>query len=93
MKEITAALKHKISMSHAGISPMKWSEVYDTEEELVRDMFSDKVKVEGARDLCKGYEYIKGFRSFHTKNRTLTEKQMTQLKRLAAEIAYCVYVK
>ena len=42
---------------------------------------------------CKGYEYIKGFRKYYQKNKTLTEKQMLQLKRLAFEIAFRIYVE
>ena len=41
--------------------------------------------------VCKGYEFIKGFRKYYNKNGSLTEKQITQLKRLASEIAYHVY--
>ena len=94
MKEITEELKTKIRKSHAGISSksLSWNSIYDTEEELINDMFSEKVITEGmAYNLCSGYEYIKGFRKYFSKNGELTEKQIKQLKRLAAEIAFCVY--
>lgn len=95
MKQITEDLKHKIISSRTGISPCKWDEIYDTEEELIKDLFSDKILTDEDTSftykICKGYEFIKGFRKYYKKNQTLTEKQMTQLKRLAGEIAYHVY--
>ena len=70
-------------------------EFFDTEEELIKDLFSEKVLTDEDTNLqykiCKGYDFIKGFRKYYQKNGTLTEKQLTQLKRLASEIAYHVY--
>ena len=85
----------KIYSSRAEMQSCKWDDIYDTEEELIKDLFSEKVLTDedthNMYKLCKGYEYIKGFRKYYKKNGTLTEKQMTQLKRLAVEIAYHVY--
>lgn len=92
MKPITNELKHRIHLSHAGLTRVSWNEVYDTEQELISDMFSPKVKVTGnLYELCKGYEYIKSFRTHYARSNSLTEKQISQLKRLAAEIAYHIY--
>ena len=95
MKPITEELKFKINSSRAGLSSCKWNEIYDTEEELIKDLFSEKVLTDEDTNLqykiCKGYDFIKGFRKYYQKNGTLTEKQLTQLKRLASEIAYHVY--
>ena len=95
MKEMTEDLKFKINASRTGLKPCKWDDIYDTEEELINDLFSEKVITDEDTSLmykvCKGYEFIKGFRKYYQKNGTLTEKQMTQLKRLASEIAYHVY--
>ena len=95
MKQLTEELKFKINSSRAGIKKCKWDEIYDTEEELINDLFSEKVLTDEDTSLmykvCKGYEFIKGFRKYYKKNGSLTEKQMTQLKRLASEIAYHVY--
>ena len=95
MKPITEELKFKINSSRAGLSSCKWNEIYDTEEELIKDLFSEKVLTDEDTNLqykiCKGYDFIKGFRKYYQKNGTLTEKQLTQLKRLASEIAYNVY--
>lgn len=38
MKEMNDNLKQKIRMAHAGLSSCKWSDIYDTEEELIQDM-------------------------------------------------------
>ena len=95
MKQITEELKFKINLSRVGLKKCKWDEIYDTEEELIDDLFSEKVLTDEDTSImhkvCKGYEFIKGFRTYYKKNGSLTEKQMTQLKRLASEIAYHVY--
>ena len=95
MKQITEELKFKINLSKSGLKKCKWDEIYDTEEELIDDLFSEKVLTDEDTSfmckVCKGYEFIKGFRKYYNKNGSLTEKQMTQLKRLASEIAYHVY--
>lgn len=95
MKQITDELKFKLRKSQAGLEKCSWNEIYDTEKELINDMFNEKVitdedKVPMYR-WCKGYEYIKSFRKYYRKMGYLTEKQMTQLKRLASEIAYHIY--
>ena len=95
MKQITEELKFKINLSRSGLKKCKWDEIYDTEEELIDDLFSEKVLTDEDTSImckvCNGYEFIKGFRKYYNKNGSLTEKQMTQLKRLASEIAYHVY--
>lgn len=95
MKPITEDLKFKINSSRAGLKSCKWNEIYDTEEELINDLFSKKVLTDEdtslAYKICKGYQFIKSFRNYYKKNGSLTEKQMIQLKRLASEIAYHVY--
>lgn len=97
MKEITEKIKSEIRKSHAGgfNSKVKWDSIYDSEEELIQDMFHEKIIVDGnapVYKLCKGYEYIASFRKYYTEKGFLTEGQMKQLKRLAAEIAYHIYL-
>lgn len=92
MKKLTRELIQKIRLSHSGLQKVSWNEIYDTEAELLADLFNDKVIVDGySYKLCRGYEYIKGFRNYYGKHGELTDKQMTQLKRLASNIAYCIY--
>lgn len=95
MKPITKELKWKINASRTGLKSCKWNEIYDTEDELIIDMFSEKVLTDEdtslAYKMCRGYEFVKSFRKYYKKNGCLTERQMTQLKRLASEIAYHVY--
>lgn len=99
MKPMTEELKSKIWESHAGTNvgrKTNWDEIYDTEEELISDLFHEKILTDEDTSLtykiCKGYEYIKGFRRYYKKANCLTEKQMQQLKRLAYEIAFHIYV-
>lgn len=95
MKEITKELKYKLHLSRIGLKKCSWNEIYDKEDEIIKDLFSEKVLTDEDTTLpykiCKGYDYIKSFRKYYQKNGTLTEKQLTQLKRLASEIAYHIY--
>lgn len=100
MKELNEGIKNQIIISHS--SPIKrksckWSDIYDTEEELVKDLFNEKILTDEdthcMSKVCKGYEYIKSFRKFYKKNGYLTPKQIIQLKRLAYEMAYWIYCK
>ena len=66
----------------------KWSDLYQSEEELIQDMLKTNSDVDSCPyySLVKGYEYIEGFKRYYKKNGELTPKQMTQLKRLATEV-------
>lgn len=67
---------------------MKWNEIYNSEEALIADMLKTKSDVNTVPyyQLVKGYEYIESFKKYYTKHGMLTEKQLTQLKRLAENI-------
>ena len=97
MKAITKELKFELEKSHARMNtkPVKWDSIFDTEAELIEALFHEKVYTPDDKvsmhKWCGGYEYIIGFRKYYKKNGKLTEKQMVQLKRLAAEIAYHIY--
>ena len=98
MKKITQELLDQLHEYHSGINikPIKWNDIFDTEEELIRALFNRKIYtdengISTYHKWCKGYEYITGFRRYYRKHGKLTDKQMTQLKRLACEIAYNIY--
>lgn len=65
-----------------------WSDYYTTEEELI-----EATKAINANEhqmpylVPKGYVYIQSFQTRLRRGQGLTEKQMTQLKRIAYEIA------
>ena len=92
MKNITDFLIQKLNLSHCGLARFSWNELYDTEDELIHDMFNDKIHTEGL-STCRGYGYIKSFRAYYNVHNNLTEKQIRQLKRLAGEIAYNIYAR
>ena len=92
MKNITDSIIQKLNLHHCGLVKFSWNELYDTEEELIHDMFNEKIHTDGLSK-CKGYEYIKSFRTYHNAHNNLTEKQIKQLKRLAGEIAYILYAE
>ena len=66
----------------------KWNELYETEQDLIDDMMKAKSDVNKYRltELVVGYEYVESFKRYYKKNGKLTDKQMTQLKRLASSI-------
>lgn len=95
MKQITEELKHKLHISRAGLKKCSWNDIFDTEEELIKALFNEKIYTDEDNvplyKICKGYDYIKSFRRYYNKNGKLTESQIRQLKRLASEIAYHIY--
>ena len=100
MKELTETLRNKIinaynSYNKTVRTTCRWNDIYDTEEELIKDLFNEKVLTDEdtsiSYKICRGYEYIKSFRKFYKKNGYLTPKQITQLKRIAYAIAYNIY--
>lgn len=100
MKELTETLRNKIinaynAYNKTGRTTCRWNDIYDTEEELIKDLFNEKVLTDEdtsiSYKICRGYEYIKSFRKFYKKNGYLTPKQITQLKRIAYAIAYNIY--
>ena len=80
-------MKTNINSKLAGGS-VKWNEIYDSEEELIKDMMNCHADENSGEywKLVKGYVYIASFQKYYTKHGALTEKQMTQLKRLAKEV-------
>lgn len=66
----------------------KWTDFYNSEGELIQDMLRTCSDAHTALywQLVKGYEYIESFKRYYAKYGVLTDKQMTQLKRLAGEV-------
>ena len=64
---------------------MKWNDLYKNEQELIKAMMKAETNPYKP-NWVKGYEYVKSFQEYYKKNGCLTDKQMTQLKRLASEI-------
>ena len=66
----------------------KWTDFYNNEDELIQDMLRtcSDAHTDVYWKLVKGYEYIEGFKRYYAKYGVLTDKQMTQLKRLASEV-------
>lgn len=84
-------LKNKVAQSHAGLKPCKWNEIYENMDELKADLLKINLK-DYHYKLPRGTEYIKTFQWVLNNNHTLSDKQVTQLQRLASEIAYSLYV-
>lgn len=69
-------------------SRVKWTELFESEEELVEKMLLCYADVDTTPyfKLVQGYGFISSFQKYYRKNGMLTPKQMTQLKRLAKSI-------
>lgn len=94
MKQIDDNMRSRLWYSRQGLKPMKWDEIYDSEKELINDMLSiDASPSQPAHKIVRGYEYILSFQKRILSGQELTEKQMTQLKRLAVNIAFKKYIQ
>jgi len=91
MKMHGEELRARTRQSHSGLRKCSWNELYDNETELLNDLMRINLNTYRFK-LPMGTEYIKSFQQRLRCNQTLTEKQMIQLKRLASEIAYALYV-
>ena len=86
IKEITGKLNNQYSDS------IKWTDIYDSEEELVNDLLHITIR-KTYPDPTKGYEYLSSFQNKLKAGNSLTDKQMTMLKRLAYVVAYERYCR
>jgi len=78
----------KVSALRLSQGKVKWNECFDSESELLEAMMACKADVNKYPyyQLVKGYEYIVSFQKQFSTKGNLTEKQMTQLKRLGSSI-------
>lgn len=94
MKQITKELNSKIGRAYVGKGKIKWSDIFDNEDELVKVAMLNNNVLRDVRNMnIKGFAYLESFQRYYGKNGYLTEKQITQLKRLAIQIAYSAFYK
>lgn len=79
----------KLNSQHGSI---RWTDIYDGEEELVNDLLHITIR-KTYPDPTKGYEYLSSFQNKLKAGNSLTDKQMTMLKRLAYVVAYEKYCR
>lgn len=60
----------------------KWSDMYDSEEELVQELIQIDTNRFGQRRM-KGGQYVESFQKQLQSGKDLSSKQLTQLKRIA----------
>ena len=70
-----------------GIKKYKWNDVYSNEEELIFDL----LRIDFSKYKPNGYMYLMSFQQQIKNGKTLTEKQMTQLKRNAKSVVFSLY--
>lgn len=80
----------KLNSQHSG--SIKWTDIYDNEEELGNDLLHITIR-KTYPNPTKGYEYLSSFQNRLKAGNSLTDKQMTMLKRLAYVVAYEKYCR
>ena len=86
IKEITEKLNNNYSDS------IKWTDIYDSEDELINDLLCITIR-EKYPNPTKGNVYLSSFQARLKRNESLTDKQMSMLKRLAQVVAYERYCR
>lgn len=86
IKEITEKLNNNYSDS------IKWTDIYDSENELINDLLCINIR-ETYPNPTKGKVYLSSFQARLKRNESLTDKQMSMLKRLAQVVAYERYCR
>lgn len=78
----------KVDACTLSLKQVRWDELYDSEQELLESMMKCKTdaNVYPTYQLVRGYEYIGSFQKQYSRKGSLTEKQLTQVKRLAKSI-------
>ena len=84
MKKIT---NHQLWLWHTDLEKCKWTNIYDTEQELIDDL----LKLDFTNCKPTGFSYLMSFQKQLHNDKPLTDKQVTQLKRLAKHIAFELY--
>lgn len=80
----------KLDQSRYGIKRLKFNELYDSIEECISELKEMPDNI--INNKLKGYEYLLSFKKAILDGRTLSDKQITQLKRLAPEVARGYYI-
>lgn len=79
------------------VKKIKWTEIYKSKTEILEDLKEIHIPSNGEMlyisRLYKGYEYIHSFARQIQSGKSLTEKQLTQCKRLALEIKKAYEIK
>lgn len=72
------------------VNNVKWNEVYNNEQEIIDDLKKVYIPKESElillHNIYMGYDFIHSFAKQIKSGKTLSEKQITQCKRLALEI-------
>lgn len=75
---------------NTALSSVKWDKIYSSEKEMIEELKQLYIPTDeewyGISPLYKGYKYIHSFARQVQSGKTLTDKQIVQMKRLALEI-------
>ena len=76
-----------MSVGKVMLTQVKWTDLFDNETDLIEAMMKCEANEERLPyKRVQGYGYIGNFQKYYRRNGKLTDKQMTQLKRLAKAI-------
>lgn len=69
----------RLDMSRHGIKKLKFEEIYDNIEECIKELIS--IPDNTIKTKLKGYEYLISFKKQVLEGKSLSEKQIIQLKK------------
>ena len=81
---------NKLDQSRYGIKRLKFGDLYDSIDECINEL--KEIPDDIITNKLKGYEYLLSFKSVLLAGKKLSDKQITQIKRLASEIARGYYI-
>lgn len=83
-------LEHKLAIIHP-LKSYKWTDIYESESEMLKELSEVDIKIgkcmtNRIAPYYRGYEFIHSFAKQLQEGKTLSQKQITQCKRLASQI-------
>lgn len=89
--KLTGDIILMLDRSRQGFQKLKFEELYNSIDECINELINTSDKV--IRKNLKGYEFLLSFKNQLLSGKTLSEKQIVQIKRLAPEIARGYYIE
>lgn len=81
----------KLDSNRNGFNKLRFDDLYDSVEECIGELINTDDKI--IENKCRGYVYMLSFKKQLKQGKTLSDKQITQLKRISAEIARGYYLQ
>lgn len=89
--KLTGYVILRLDRSRNGLQKLKFEELYNSIDECINELIHTSDTI--IRKNLKGYEFLLSFKNQILNGKTLSEKQIVQIKRLAPEIARGYYIE